>query len=209
MNLMKKLGMKALITDIDGPLGNCEKAAYNISQEVGDLYSRAKNNPSLLQDVTYDMDFENVMQKLVWEFDIHPGVVDTLKKTRRIGYVNFAITDNPIFGPEVNRIIFEQRLDNGIKEIHPTIIPRVVGGKIVFENNGPKNEYIDDKFRIYESGVLIVDDKNDLEAAEHAKKLRNEEGYEIKIIKVGNNCRELDKHVDYIMSNFNEILNIV
>ena len=211
MKLLRALGIKLLLTDLDGTLGDCKRAAYEISPEVGKVYTECKNNPSLLQEKLskYNSNLETIMEKLAENFEIYPGVTKTLRTLKSIGYVNLICTDNPVFGLERNRIKFENNLNSSYKcidEIHPTIIPKIENGELKIIENGSKDSHVRKNFSLYEEGLLVVDDKNDIKAVEEAKKLREDHGFEITIIKVGNNCKKLDEYVDYSVKNFNEIL---
>ena len=42
MKLLRALGIKLLLTDLDGTLGDCKRAAYEISPEVGKFILNVK-----------------------------------------------------------------------------------------------------------------------------------------------------------------------
>lgn len=215
--LTKKLtGQKVFITDLDGPIGNCQKAANSIG--VGDIYNKCRNSPSLLQEELNGLskEFFHIAKKLVDGFEMYPDVGVTLKTLKLIGYDNFVCTDNPIFGVRENGESFKRKLTENVRdeglsddisyldELYVTLIPEVVDDKLHLRANKSKKSYVKEKFSIYGSGIFVVEDKNDLEAAKEIDKLRDR--YDITILKFGKNCKELEKYSDAVVKNFSEVL---
>ncbi len=195
-----------LVTDVDGPLGNCEKIARKLG--LGKIYEECKNNLAKLEvEIRHlDTDLNEIAYTLVNGFEINAGVVDTLENLKERGYKNCACTDNPIFGNGFLRDLFKEKFCRDgeclLDEIYATSsidtenkrIARLPGGKI---------EYVKNKFED-EKGILVVDDRNDMEVAKYVK----EHYPKVKVVKVGENCKELEKFSDYSFKSFYEILKI-
>ncbi|MCD6367802.1 MAG: hypothetical protein J7L45_01825 [Candidatus Aenigmarchaeota archaeon] len=213
------VGNKAFITDLDGPMGSCQRVADELS--VGEIYERFRNDPSALQ---YELngltdEFFSLAKRISEGFELRPDVGITLKALKLKGYDNFVCTDNPIFGVNSNGETLKKKLMENVQdpdlseeisyldELHVTTIPKIVGGRLYFDDNGSKKSYVRKKFEEYGSGILVVDDKNDIDAAKEAYMMK--ENYDIKILKFGKNCKELEKYCDKTIMNFSEILNYI
>ena len=216
MPFKKSVGSKAFVTDLDGPIGNCQNIADSLG--IGEIYRKCKNNPSLLQEELNGLteEFFTIAKKLSEGFELYPDVGITLKTLKLKGYDNFVCTDNPIFGIGKNGESFKRRLIENVQddelsddipyldELHVTLIPEVIDDKLYLRSNKSKKSYVREKFVEYGSGILLVDDENDLEAAKEANNLKGE--YKITILKFGENCKELEKYCDATIKSFSEVL---
>jgi len=212
MIIKRMSGQRVFITDLDGPIGDCQNTADELG--IGQIYSACRSNPSLLQKRLDGLsnEFYLLSKKLLEGFEINDGVYETLRDMKKIGYDNFACTDNPIFAVRENEIkyteLFKERFREGelfyLDGIHTTLIPQIENGKLKLKPNGSKRNFIINKFDEYESGILVVEDENDLELAKAANEMK--EKYDIKILKFGNNCKELEKYSDDTIFTFEKIL---
>jgi len=208
----KMSGHKVFITDLDGPIGDCQKTADELG--IGKIYSTCRSNPVLLQEKLNGVsnEFYLLSKKLLDGFEINDGVHETLKDMKKIGYDNFACTDNPIFAVKENGVkyseLFKERFRDGklyyLDEVHTTLIPQIENNKLKLKPNGSKDNFIRDKFNEYESGVLVVEDENDLELARTADEMKRR--YDIKILRYGNKCKELEEYADDTIFDFEKIL---
>ena len=205
-------GYKVLITDLDGPVGNCQEAANELG--IGEIYSSCRSNPRLLQEKLNGLsnEFYSLSRKLLDGFEINNGVFDTLRDMKKVGYDNFACTDNPIFsvknGEDRYADLFRERFREGrlcyLDGVHTTLVPGMENGKLKLKPNGSKKNFIENKFHTYESGVLVVEDENDLELAKTAGEMKKR--YDITVLRYGSGCKELEKYSDETIDNFSQVL---
>jgi|GEM_PF-1790832 len=204
---------KVLITDVDGPLGNCNRIADIYG--VREIYDVCKKDPSVLQEKLkgFGPEINEMKYNFVKSFELNSGVKQTLMKLKKRDYDNFGSTDNLIFDRPQNVEVFMKKFySNGkccLDGIHCSKLSYIKDGKVKIENNGSKEYFAEKLFRAYGKGIYIVDDKNDIEPTKHVRNLRNELNLELNIIKVGHNCKELEKFSDYSVDGFPEILNYV
>ncbi len=197
---------KCFITDVDGAIGDCTRAAAEIKLEKA--YERYKNSPAriVLEELPeMGMGLMRTMNYLARNFDVYPGVKETLETFGDRGYELCFCTDNPIFSVEENKdVLLEKVLGRKVDEYANEVFTSLIaekGPEPKIKMNGSKVEYIEKKLRKAKKGILVVDDKNDFESAAYAKGLHN-----VMNIKVKRNCARLfNGCVDLYLDNFSDI----
>ncbi len=203
--------MKLALMDLDRLLGDFSDKAEELG--IGYLYKRYWDNPSLfLQEIEkYDPnEIKERSEKLISGFKIYPETMPFLREMKNRDFYNVILTDNIVCGSKENKEILKKNFNEGnncyIDEIHCTMR---IGENGRIETDMSKESYALQQFNIYESGVLLLEGKNDIKVASRIREKIKERGVPIKIIKIGNNCKELDKFVDYSAKTLLDVFNFI
>ena len=211
---MYKSGQKIALMDLDRLLGDFSEGAKELGVE--EIYKRCWDDPELLlkEIKNYDpKEIEEKSKKLVESFKVYPETIPFLKEMKNRNFHNAVLTDNFLCGSEENKKKIMKNFSDGkvcyVDEIYCTMEMVEEGGKTLIKPNGSKEEFAKKRFEIYNSGILIVEGRNDVKVALEIRKFAREKRFPVKIIKVGDNCKELNEFVDYSVENLYDALNFI
>ena len=191
--------------DLDRLLGDFSEKAKEL--EIDSLYKRYWDNPSLfLREIERfnPHEIKEKGRKLVSGFRIYPETIPFLKEMKKRGYYNAILTDNIICGSEENKKSLREKFTDEknyyIDKIYCTMKMDENGN---VKPIGSKESYALQQFKKYKEGVLLLEGKNDIQVASKI----NMSNLPVDVIKVNDNCKELDEFVDYSVKNLAEALN--
>jgi len=206
--------MKIALIDLDRLLGDFSEGAKEMGVER--IYKKYCDNPKLFLKEIKNYDPEELKkksEKLIDMFKVYPETIPFMKEMKKHGFYNAILTDNFLCGSEKTRKkIMKNFYEDGncyVDKIYCTMEMIEENGKMSIKPNGSKELFAKKQFDIYETGVLIVEGKNDVKVASEIRKMAKEKKFPIEVIKVGNNCKELDKFVDFSAKNLQEILQYI
>ncbi len=202
---------KFISTDLDGPIIDSRKVAEKYG--LGEVHDECKKNPYALEKIdTKGLDIGKLSYDVVSDSEIKNGVMDTLQELKEMNFDIYANTDNPFYGIYENE--FKERFrHNGNQLLDGVFVAKRInsenGNIKVREVNGGKKSVIEELCKEYQNGYCIVDDINDIDSALHVRNLREEQNFDVRSIKVGNNCKELGDLVDFTTMEFPGIIEYI
>lgn len=204
---------RALITDLDGVFLDCNQAAKDLG--FYEEYALYRSNPEEI--LKFELDelgskYKEFARYLAENAEIYPKTLETFQVFRENGYKIDICTDNLVYSIEENQEILKGELidENGetyVNKIFARMYFDTSGGKVRIKFNGNKKDFIYRKFENVEMGILVVDDKNDLDAAAMGRKLADEE-HKVFVAKVNEKHYNLFKpYADAFVDKFSDLPN--